>query len=187
MSIPMHLSVVLQIAAACPAPGLPVELLAAVAQQESGLHPFAIRDERDNRSYYPGTAQEAEELAERLTAQGHLLGVGLMQLTPPAAFGLTLAEALDPCRNMRAGAALLQRAVREALSRYNSNHPTRGAGYARSVEARVASLRRADPPSPDRPTPAAAPPKEPPVPVMARRGAGRELVFPSHHLRGRHE
>jgi len=111
-----------------------------VARQESGFHPYAIRDETTKQSHYPTTSEEAATLASSLTKQGHLLGVGLMQLTPPANFGLSITEALDPCRNMKAGAELLAsnynlewQALMRALSRYNSGSPTRAEAYAQRI------------------------------------------------------
>ncbi|WP_368040677.1 MULTISPECIES: transglycosylase SLT domain-containing protein [Roseicella] len=139
---------------------MPAENVAAVARQESGFHPLAIRDEQTDRSYFPETLEAAETLATSLTAQGHLLGVGLMQLTPPSRFGLSIREALDACKNMRAGAELLatnyRRAIRAALSTYNSGHPTRAEAYARSVEAHAARMPPIADPSPA-PTPSPAP------------------------------
>ena len=146
MSAILALATVLQLAAmpACTVPGVPPVNVAAVARQESGFHPYAIRDETTDRSHYPATREAAEALATRLTAQGHLLGIGLMQLTPPANFGLSIAEALDPCKNMKAGAELLAanfklewQALMRALSRYNSGSPTRAEAYAKRVVAQA--------------------------------------------------
>ncbi|MGD9617771.1 MAG: transglycosylase SLT domain-containing protein [Alphaproteobacteria bacterium] len=146
MSAVLALATVLHLAATpdCTAPGMPPANVAAVAQQESGFHPYAIRDETTDRSHYPATREDAEALAARLTAQGHLLGVGLMQLTPPANFGLSIAEAFDPCKNMKAGAELLAanynlewQALMRALSRYNSGNPTRAEAYAKRVAAQA--------------------------------------------------
>ncbi len=146
MSAVLSLAVILQLAATpdCTAPGMPPANVAAVARQESGFHPYAIRDEKTDRSHSPATREAAEALATRLTAQGHLLGIGLMQLTPPANFGLSIAEALDPCKNMKAGAELLAanfklewQALMRALSRYNSGSPTRAEAYAKRVAAQA--------------------------------------------------
>ncbi len=146
MSAVLSLAAILQLAASpdCTAPGMPPANVAAVAQQESGFHPYAIRDETTDQSHYPATREAAEALAARLTAQGHLLGVGLMQLTPPANFGLSIAEAFDPCKNMKAGAELLAanfelewQALMRALSRYNSGSPTRAEAYAKRVAAQA--------------------------------------------------
>ena len=165
----------------CTVPGMPPETTVAVAQQESGFHPHAIRDERTGRSYFLDSRDEALSLATRLTAEGHLLGVGLMQLTPPARFGLSVAQALDPCINMHHGAKLLSHlfsvSLRQTLSRYNSGHPTRSEGYARSVEAIAARM----PPLASggtAPLPAVpAPPPSPAAMSVTRGSAGRELVF----------
>jgi type IV secretion system protein VirB1 len=146
VSAVLSLVAILQLAATpdCTAPGMPPANVAAVARQESGFHPYAIRDETTDRSHYPATREDAEALAARLTAQGHLLGVGLMQLTPPANFGLSIAEAFDPCKNMKAGAELLAanynlewQALMRALSRYNSGSPTRAEAYAKRVAAQA--------------------------------------------------
>lgn len=190
MSPVLPLAVVLQLAGtpACTAPGVPPANVAAVARQESGYHPYAIRDETTDSSHYPATRDEAETLATRLTAQGHLLGVGLMQLTPPAHFGLSIAQALDPCTNMRAGAELLAanfklewQALMGALGRYNVGDCSRlsGAGASRCQNrASAYSKRIVDQahrmPSlaavtvavdaPAKPTPAAAPKPRPCAP-----------------------
>jgi len=146
VSAVLSLAAILQLAATpdCTAPGMPPANIAAVARQESGFHPYAIRDETTDRSHYPATREAAEALAARLTAQGHLLGVGLMQLTPPANFGLSIDEAFDPCKNMKAGAELLAanynlewQALMRALSRYNSGSPTRAEAYAKRVAAQA--------------------------------------------------
>ncbi len=146
MSAVLSLAVILQLAAMpdCTAPGMSPANVAAVARQESGFHPYAIRDETTDRSHYPATREEAEALATRLTRQGHLLGTGLMQLTPAANFGLSIAETFDPCKNMKAGAGLLAenfrlewQALMRALSRYNSGSPTRAEAYAKRVVAQA--------------------------------------------------
>lgn len=142
----LPLAAILQLAATpeCTAVGMPPANVAAVARQESGFHPYAIRDETTNRSHHPETREAAEGLASRLTSQGHLLGIGLMQLTPPAKFGLSIDQAFDPCKNMKAGAELLaanydleRRALMRALSRYNSGSPTRAEAYATRVAAQA--------------------------------------------------
>ena len=52
----------------CSALGMPPANVAAVAQQESGFRPYAIRDEMTDRSHYPATREAAEALAARLMA-----------------------------------------------------------------------------------------------------------------------
>ena len=80
--------------------------LLAIVQVESHGDPYAVRDDTADASYYPATLADAERIATNLIAQGHRIGVGLMQLSPPSRFGLSVREALDPCRNMRAGSEL---------------------------------------------------------------------------------
>jgi hypothetical protein len=111
-----------------------------VVLTESHYDPLALHDDSVNkpvgRSYYPPTMDEAERIATGLMSQGHSVGVGLSQLTAksPAEFlsrfGLTIREALEPCRNMRVGAKWY---VTGALSTYNTGSPTRGVAYAQAV------------------------------------------------------
>jgi type IV secretion system protein VirB1 len=145
MSAIFSLAVIMQMAGtpACTAAGVPPADVAAIARTESGFHPYAIRDETTNRSLFPETADAAEAIARDLTSKGHLLGVGLMQLTPPSNFGLSIREALDPCRNMKAGTDFFA-----SLSRYNSGSPTRSQGYAMRVVAESRRLQRAAAASP---------------------------------------
>ena len=82
--------------------------LAAIAEQESGHNPRAIRDERTGESLFPATLAEAVRIATERDALGHVVGLGLMQITHRSNWqghGLTIAAALDGCRSLRAGAA----------------------------------------------------------------------------------
>jgi type IV secretion system protein VirB1 len=82
--------------------------LAAIAEQESGFRPFAIRDEATGESLFPATQAEAVRIAAARDIRGHTLGLGWFQITHRANWrrhGLTIATALEPCANLRAGAA----------------------------------------------------------------------------------
>jgi type IV secretion system protein VirB1 len=132
-------------AATC-APTVAPETLAAIARTESGLNPYAIFDNDTRRGFRPNTLEEAQAIAAPLVAAGHSVDVGLMQLNSHnfSRLGLSVAQALDPCRSLAAGARLLvdayqggttdteqQQAVRVALSRYSRAPPPaggRGAG-----------------------------------------------------------
>ena len=112
-------------------PLLPV--LEAMAERESGFRPLAIRDEATSEGIYPATLADAVRIARERRARGHLLGIGLMQLTSPEALrGLTDEAALDPCLNLRAGAVHLADGIR----RYNGSGPA-ASRYASAVIARV--------------------------------------------------
>lgn len=139
----------------CSAEGMVPSFWPKVVLTESSYDPLTLHDDSVNRpfgrSYYPPTMDEAERIATELMSQGHSVGVGLSQLTAksPAEFlsrfGLTIREALEPCRNMHAGA---QWYVAGKLSIYNSGSPTRGLTYAQRVMARVGG----DPPPIDKPS-----------------------------------
>ena len=126
--------------------------LAAVAGAESGFNPLSMHDNTLAASGSPSTAAEAVGLASSLTAAGHSVDLGLMQINSAnlGALGLTLGAAFDPCQSLAAGAVILtadyaggathgeqQVALRAAFSRYNTGNPLRGFvnGYVSRVEA----------------------------------------------------
>ncbi|MBU8541793.1 transglycosylase SLT domain-containing protein [Falsiroseomonas tokyonensis] len=115
--------------------------LAAVAERESAFQPFAIRDEATGESLFPATRPEAVAVAAARDAAGHTLGLGWFQITHRANWrrhGLTVETALDPCKNMRAGAAHLAGNLRDAAFRlYNSGRLDGAQGYAAAVARRV--------------------------------------------------
>jgi len=113
----------LALAATCQHAVAPVTIV-GIAQHESGLDPAAVHANADGS-----------------------IDVGLMQINSRnwAWLGLTRKTALDPCRSIAAGAAVLT-----AFSQYNSGSPTRSLPYAMSVSAKVSALRAVaiSPPSP---------------------------------------
>jgi len=131
------------------APLLPY--LAAVAEQESGFRPLAIRDEATGESLFPATREEAVRIATERNARGHTLGLGWFQITHRANWrrhGLTIATALEPCANMRAGAAHYAADLHDAAARrFNSGRvadaPPRTVAYARRVTAAAERMRGA--------------------------------------------
>jgi type IV secretion system protein VirB1 len=147
----IELTLFMHMAAAC-APTVAPETLAAIARTESGLNPYAIFDNDTRRGFRPSTLEEAQAIAAPLVAAGHSVDVGLMQVNSHnfSRLGLSVAQALDPCRSLAAGARLLvdayhggtsdaeqQQAVRVALSRYNTGDARSGFanGYVQKVEA----------------------------------------------------
>jgi hypothetical protein len=119
--------------------------IAAVAEQESGFHPWALRDEATGESLFMANrALLAREIEARLQA-GHTLGVGMFQITGRANWqrhGLDTIEVLtDPCRNMRAGVAHWADDFKAAADqRYNSGRFNGAPGYAAQVAARRVRL-----------------------------------------------
>ena len=151
-------------------PLLPV--LAAMAERESGFRPLAIRDEATGESIFPRSPAEAVRIAGERDARGHVLGLGLMQITHRANWrrhGLTVETALDPCRSLRAGAAHLADAVRA----YNGSGPA-AERYAAAVVARVGqAAAQAAPPAPP-------PPPPPRTTAFGRRARAGEATFASN-------
>jgi type IV secretion system protein VirB1 len=148
----LSLAVFTQLAASC-GPSVHVDTLAAVARTESAFNTTVINDNTDRRRYLPRSREEAVALASDLIAvKHHSVDLGLMQVNSAnlAGLGLTVADAFDPCKNIAGAARVLsaayqapaagqdtQPALRQALSRYNTGHPTRGFanGYVAKVEA----------------------------------------------------
>jgi hypothetical protein len=156
--------------------------LTAVAERESGFRPFAIRDETTGESLFPATRTEAVAIAAARDAAGRTLGLGWFQITHRANWrrhSLTVETALDPCENMRAGAAHLAGNLRDAAFQlYNSGRVGGAPGYAAAVARRVPHLAAAVAAGgADRPPGAATAPVPPPLlPDLGRGRPGRDLV-----------
>jgi hypothetical protein len=91
--------------------------------------------------------------------------VGLAQVNSAnfSWLGLTMESALDPCRNIAAGARVL-------FAKYNGNAPDAGkAAYASDVTARIHAI--------DSTPSAPEPPSDPPVIYVRPAHAGRDLVY----------
>lgn len=86
-------------------PLVPVELVASIAEHESGLDPWALHDNADGNQYRPATLGDAVAVAKRLIAEGH-----------------SVETAFDPCQSVRAGSAILV----GRLSAYNTGSTTAG-------------------------------------------------------------
>lgn len=145
------------------APTVHPATMARIVHVESRGRPFAIADggpawlrwsvrQHLVKSHFPATKAEAEALAKRLIDAGHVVAVGLAQVSSRnlASRGLTVADALEPCLNLRAGAEILtefyvaalarhpgdpQRALVAAISAYNTGDFIAGVlnGYVRQV------------------------------------------------------
>jgi len=135
-------------------PGAFAERLVAIAGRESGRDPLAIGIDPDPAHGLPAssvrasTPAEAAAYARTLIAQGRHIGLGLMQISDAqlARHGLTIENAFDACRNMRAGAdhyrADVQAVLNLAARRYNTGSIERGAAYAAGIERELAIVRR---------------------------------------------
>ena len=148
----LDLALVLALSTQC-APSVSPQTLAAVAHAESRVDPFAIGVNGGSAVRQPRTRTEATRTARRLIASGANIDLGIAQINSDNLdwLGLSVEDAFDPCRNLAAAATVLragfrptsdrpadqQRALRVALSRYNTGHPDRGFrnGYVARVEA----------------------------------------------------
>jgi type IV secretion system protein VirB1 len=127
---------------ACAANVAPVTL-EAVIRVESRGKPLALHV--NGLQVQPSEAtnvSEAAGIAESYIRRGFSVDIGLMQVNSRnlAALGMTVERALDPCANIRGGAEILtadyaeaarrqgegQRALRAALSAYNTGDFSRG-------------------------------------------------------------
>jgi type IV secretion system protein VirB1 len=112
---------------------------------ESGGDPLAIHVNGVRTQPEPATtAAEAVQLAEGFIRRGYSVDIGLLQVNSRnlAVLGTTVERVLDPCTNIRAGAAVLtadytiaarthpegQPALQAALSAYNTGSFDRGFG-----------------------------------------------------------
>lgn len=221
----LELGLVLALAQSC-APSASASTLAAIAHVESRFDPLAIGVNRGRAQFdRPRSPEEAAHLSRRLIRAGFNIDLGLAQINSRNLgwLGLSVEDAFDPCRNLQAAARVLQagyrpvdasdgerqRALRVALSRYNTGHASRGFdnGYVAKVERAAITLSLALAPSvapsapgipfvlrqpprvqtaalrPAQAAPSASPPPPPAWDVFALRG-DRILVFsPSLEVR----
>ena len=127
---------------ACAANVAPVTL-EAVVRVESGGNPLSINvNHLAGPQPRPATLAEAVVTAQNYVARGYSVDLGLMQVNSRnlAALGVTIEQVLDPCANVRTGAAILtanyadavrsrgegQGALQAALSAYNTGSFYRG-------------------------------------------------------------
>lgn len=157
-----------KLAAAC-APSIHPTTLKAVVTTESSWNPYAIGVVAGRLERQPRSQDEAIATARELERQGFNFSLGLGQVNRYnlARYGETYETVFDPCRNLQAGAAILQdcfvrakkrlgddqQALRAAFSCYYSGNFTRGfqpdqAGQPSYVQKVVANASHAAPPIP---------------------------------------
>ena len=131
--------------------GVPVALILATIEQESGGNPKATRYEPEYLDRYVRGNKKNEMIAEtcKLDYMQIATSYGLMQLMFPLAYGYgarSLEDVLDPDHNIRYGAAHLGTlikncrfpstemiCIRTVAGAYNGAGS--GSGYARNIEA----------------------------------------------------
>ena len=117
--------------------------LEAIVQVESGGNPLSLNvNHLAGPQPHPATVAEAVAVAQSYVARGYSVDLGLMQVNNRnlAALGYSIEDVLDPCTNIKGGAAILtanyaeavrsrgegQGALQAALSAYNTGNFYRG-------------------------------------------------------------
>jgi type IV secretion system protein VirB1 len=128
--------------------------MASVLRTESGFDPNDLHvNGRNGGDIHPATKADAiVQAIDLIVVQRKSVDLGLGQVNSGnlPSLGLSVADALDPCKNLAAAAKILsasyitasrtqtdtQQALRTALSRYNTGDPARGFanGYVGKVE-----------------------------------------------------
>jgi type IV secretion system protein VirB1 len=186
----MTVVAVLALAHQC-APTVAPETIVSIAKAESGLNPLAIHDNATGQRYMPAAVNEAVTLATGLIAgEHHNIDLGLMQINSAnlAASNLRIADAFDACHSIEVGARILsdafQRALRSALSTYNTGDQQRGIdnGYVARVEAAATTVPAIAPAAPVVPQRMPAAPSGVPTGVgwdVFAESSGTRFVFTS--------
>ena len=115
------------------APEIHPTTLGAIVRTESYGKAFVISDDGPAnqpwsvrktmlRSFNPATAQDAVALVEKLTGEGHIVGIGLTQINSRnlVRLGLSVTSALEPCTNLRYGAKILLDSYQSAFKKYQN-------------------------------------------------------------------
>ena len=125
-------------------------VLRSVAHVESHFEPLVLHNDTQHVSLAVPSLRAGAEQAKQWISKGYSVDIGLMQINSSnlPALGMTIDDALDPCRSLEAGARLLakayahgatvaerQAALLIALSRYNTGSTLAGLanGYAGQV------------------------------------------------------
>lgn len=101
------------------APQIAPVTMAAIVRTESGFNPYAIGVVHGRLQRQPSSAAEAVAMVRALEAGGWNFSVGLAQVNRAnwPKYGLTTENAFEPCRNLAAGAAILQGCFTAARNR----------------------------------------------------------------------
>ena len=105
------------VAQAC-APNVHIDTISRIAEIESAFNPYAIGVVGGRLQRQPHDLSEAIATAQMLESAGYNYSVGIAQVNRKnlPRLGLTLESAFDPCRNLHAGATILEDCYRRAGS-----------------------------------------------------------------------
>jgi type IV secretion system protein VirB1 len=145
------LAVVSTLVASCHIVMSPAQVarLSDYADVESGGNTLAINVNcargtvcRDAGERHAATLEEAVAIASRLVAAGRSVDLGLLQINSAhlgePGMPATVAEAMEPCTNIRAGVAILAAADRQSACIYNTGRPGCTNGYPEKIQAAAA-------------------------------------------------
>jgi type IV secretion system protein VirB1 len=104
------------------APSVSTDTMAAVVGVESAGDELAIGDNTTRRAYHLRDRGAAARLAQALIARGDSVDVGLAQVNSGnfGTYGVTAADVLEPCANVRVGSAILADDYRWASTHFPS-------------------------------------------------------------------
>jgi hypothetical protein len=125
---------------------IPVELLIAVAQAESGLQQFAMN--RKGTAILPHSREEAETILKRIGQERPTFDVGIMQVNRWwfEKYGESYEKGLDVCFNVDFGARILSQAIKDhgftwkAVGAYHSPTAWRQSAYAQRIFSRLEKI-----------------------------------------------
>lgn len=126
----------------CRALDVPKPLVMAIAEVESGFHPWSLNI--GGRSYRFDSKAETLAKAEEAWAAGRSFDLGLMQVNNwwLRKYNVSLETALDPLANIYFGGWILRQELdrhggdpRAAVGAYHSPNPAKAARYAKQVMA----------------------------------------------------
>lgn len=125
---------------------IPVELLIAVAEAESGLTPFAMN--RAGAAILPRSREEAERILKQIGAERQTFDVGIMQVNRWwfEKYGEPYDKGLDICFNVNFGARILAMAIKDhgftwkAVGAYHSPTSWRQSAYAQRIYTRLSRI-----------------------------------------------
>ncbi|MDS0858626.1 lytic transglycosylase domain-containing protein [Burkholderia pseudomultivorans] len=106
------------------APQVAPSTMTAIVRTESGFNPYAIGVVHGRLRRQPANAAEAVATVRMLETDGWNFSVGLAQVNRAnwRAYGLSAVSAFEPCRNLAAAAAILERCFTAALNS-RQRHP----------------------------------------------------------------
>lgn len=125
---------------------IPVELLVALAEAESGLRPFAMN--RAGVAVIPANRAEAERLVQQFGAQRPTFDIGIMQVNRWwfEKYREPYEKGFDLCFNVDFGARILALAIKDhgftwqAVGRYHSPTAWRQDRYAHIIYSRLVRI-----------------------------------------------